>query len=195
MPLAAEQVLDRVEREGFTAFRNGNWDLNIVGFRNESGEPNKFDDCCYVVYRDDSAIWRAHRYTITTDPGTYWLRNPGRVAGTAILKEGQYRGCWQLGLHRGQKSALVQIKPVTVYRDGDKDGQHDMNARQTETGLFGINLHRAGTNSTNVDKWSAGCQVWANDAEFEHFLSLCRQQVSKRAWKTFSYTLLVGERA
>jgi len=195
MSLTAEQVLARVEREGFAAFRNGNWDLNIVGFRKENGEANKFDDCCYVVYRDDSGAWKAHRYTITTDPGTYWLQNPGRVAGTAILKEGQYRGCWRLGLHKGEKPALVQIKAVTVYRDADKDNQHDMNAAQTETGLFGINLHRAGTNSSNVDKWSAGCQVWANEAEFEHFLSICRQQIEKRGWKTFSYTLLVGERA
>lgn len=195
MSLTAEQVLARVEREGFAAFRNGNWDLNIVGFRKENGEANKFDDCCYVVYRDDRGAWKAHRYTITTDPGTYWLQNPGRVAGTAILKEGQYRGCWQLGLHKGEKPALVQIKAVTVYRDADKDNQHDMDVARTETGLFGINLHRAGTNSTNVDKWSAGCQVWANEAEFEHFLSICRQQIEKRGWKTFSYTLLVGERA
>ena len=188
--LTADQIFARVEAAGHKVFRNGNWDLNIVGIRNPLGEPNRFDDACYVVYRDDGAIWRCERFVITTDPGLYWLENPGRLAGTAILKEGQYRSCWQLGLHKGEKPALVQIKPVTVYRDADRDRQHDMDPNNTETGLFGINLHRAGTSSTNVDKWSAGCQVWAKDVDFERFLFLCRQQVAKRAWSTFTYTLL-----
>ena len=188
--LSAEQVLLRVEQAGYKAFRTGLWNLNIVGFRNPKGTPNKFDDGCYVVYRDEHG-WQVKRYTITTDPGTYWLTNPGRVAGTAILKEGQYRAAWQLGLHKG-KPALVQIQPVTVYRDPNKDKTLDTGA-QTQTGLFGINLHRAGTNSTSVDKWSAGCQVWANEAEFEHFLRLCQKQVDVHSWGTFTYTLLLGE--
>ena len=192
-PLTAQAVLERVEAAGYKAFRNGNWDLNIVGFRNPQGTPDKFDDCCYVVYRDDSGSWCTHRYPITTDPGLYWLLNPGRSVGTAILKEGQYRGCWQIGLHKGKTPALVQIKPVTVYRDANKNNRHDTSGVPTETGLFGINLHRAGTNSVAVDKWSAGCQVWARNSDFEDFLAICNKQVSKRNWPTFTYTLLIGE--
>lgn len=61
--------------------------------------------------------WHYHVFKATTDPGTYWLLQPMQPQGTAILSEGQYPDAWQLGLHRGQYLALVQVKPVTITRD------------------------------------------------------------------------------
>lgn len=87
---------------------------------------------------------------------------------------------------------MVQVKPVTVYRDKDHDDQCDTDQGES-TGLYGINIHRAGTNSTNVDKWSAGCQVFSKDSDFEQFLILCRKQVSAGHGDIFSYTLLKEE--
>ena len=53
-------------------------------------------------------------------------------------------------------------------------------------GYFGINIHKAGLNSVNVDKWSAGCQVFKSAVDFDEFIRLCKMQT----WDTFTYTLI-----
>lgn len=191
--LTPEEVLAAVAAAGHTVFDKGPgsapYNLQLVGVRSSSIASNTFDDRCYCVYRDESGTLRLESWAITTDPGRYWLEHPGKVAGTAILKPGQYRGAWELGLHKGEKPALVQVKPVTVYRD--PDGDTTLDTASEDTGLFGINLHRAGLKSSAVDKWSAGCQVWQAEADFERFLWLCRKQAAKgQGWQRFTYTLL-----
>ena len=107
------------------------------------------------------------------------------VAGTAIMKEGQYRGAYKIGKHRGKYDALVQTGGrVTVWRDNNRDSTLDM--ADPSEGYFGINIHKAGAFSANVDKWSAGCQVFANTDDFNEFMSICRKQ----PWPKFSYTLI-----
>jgi hypothetical protein len=51
-----------------------------------------------------------------------------------------------------------------------------------ETGMFGINIHRADlTGKTiNVNQWSAGCQVFADSSVFNSFISLCEK--SQKYW-------------
>jgi len=182
-------IIKRLKREGYATFDSGkDYDLNIVGIRSPNRSANLFDDKIIVAYQVDQ-IWRAEHFKATTDPGTYWLTKEGYRA-TAILKAGQYRGAYKIGLHRGTYPALVQIKPVQVYRDGDKDNVLDLDA-PVETGLFGINIHRAAANegSTRVNKWSAGCQVL--QAGFDRFMWLCRKQLEHNpTYKTFTYTLL-----
>ena len=63
--------------------------------------------------------------------------------GTAVLKPGQYRGSHKIRLHGGKYTALGQKKNVTVYRDRNKDDKYDLNESTCDTGLFGINIHRA----------------------------------------------------
>jgi hypothetical protein len=180
-------ILTKLKELGYVYFE-GKWDLNIVGIRSNSTKSDSFDDRILVICKNDADEWQEWSWSATTDPGLYWLRNPMNVAGTGILKEGQWRGCWKLGLHKGKK-ALVQIKPVTVYRDKNKDAVIDF-AKGESSGIFGINVHRAGLRSTKVDKWSAGCQVFANDSNFEEFLFLCKKQVDHGHGDVFSYTLL-----
>ena len=113
--------------------------------------------------------------------------------GTAILKPGQYRGSHKLRLHAGKYLALGQKKNVTVYRDNDRDANYDLDESKTDTGLFGINIHRAtgrsGGKSTRVDKWSAGCQVIADNDDWHEFLDIC-QAAREIHGNSFSYTLI-----
>ena len=180
-------ILTKLKELGYVYFE-GKWDLNIIGIRSNSTKPDSFDDRILVICKNDADEWQEWSWPATTDPGLYWLQNPMNVSGTAILKEGQWRGGWKLGLHKG-KRALVQIKPVTVYRDKNKDAVIDF-TKGENSGIFGLNIHRAGLRSTKVDKWSAGCQVFANDSNFEEFLSLCDKQVKHGHGDVFSYTLL-----
>lgn len=166
--------------------------LNIVGVRNAESQPNKFDDQLYVFYKDENWNWVLKEYPITTDTGTFWLLNPMSNLGTAMLKEGQYIDAYKQGLHKGQYTALVQDKPVTTYRDYDRNAVFDFGQRET-TGNYAINIHKAGADSQSVDKWSAGCQVFQKSEDFQEFMQLTDKHKANFGNK-FTYTLL-DERA
>ncbi len=165
--------------------------LNIVGIRSTSTIPNRFDDEIHVFYKVAPLKWHYHVYKVTTDPGTFWLRNPMQPQGTAILAQGQYKGAYRIGLHQGKYKALVQVKPITVIRDYDRDAKLDFRNGIKSKGLFGINIHRASLNgiTKQVDKYSAGCQVFANINEFKEFLSLCEKHLTLYG-NSFTYTLI-----
>ena len=183
-------LLDHVASRGYTVFERGTYNLNIIGLRTKDSDSNKFDDRICVVYKDKKS-WITRTWSGTTDPGTYWRERPMNVKGTAILKAGQYPGAYKIGKHRGQYDALVQTGGrVTVWRDSDMDDVLDMEPGTEDSGYHGINIHKSGEASTEVNRWSAGCQVFANEDDFDDFMGICRKQVSERGWRTFTYTLI-----
>jgi len=186
-----KSIIKVMALKGYAVFENDSKPLNInyVGIRDSSGV-NKFNDFL-VMFWKYRGQWSFFVRPGTCDPGTYWLENPSNPHGTAILKEGQYRGAWKLGLHQGKYEALVQRKEVTVIRDGNKDGVLDLDAGYEDTGFFGINHHRANAKneSIQVDKWSAGCQVTADPNLYDIFIQICKE--SAELWgEGITYTLL-----
>jgi hypothetical protein len=167
------------------------FELNIIGIRNESTVPNRFDDEIHIFFKNNSKLWIHYIFPATTDPGTYWLKNPMNPQGTAILSQGQYNDAYQVGLHREKYYALVQRKPVTVLRDYDRNAILDFQNGRPETGMFGVNIHHASVNGTTktVDNYSAGCQVFANINDFNLFMQLCEKH--KQLYdNSFTYTLI-----
>jgi hypothetical protein len=167
------------------------YELNIVGIRETSTISNRFDDEIHVFYKVAPLKWNYHVYKATTDPGTFWLKNPMQPQGTAILTQGQYRDAYSIGLHQGKYKALVQIKPITVIRDYDRTARFDFMNGKKETGMFGINIHHASSNgiTKQVDKYSAGCQVFASINEFNEFMALAERHM-KLHGNHFTYTLI-----
>ena len=163
--------------------------LNLVAVRKNNQVPNTFDDMFTISYFDGQD-WQYSELKCTVDPGLYWLKNPENVKGTAILVPGQYLDSWQLGFHRGQYKALTQAKPVSVWRDADRDNLLDHDCKK-DTGLFGINIHRANEKweSTLVDKWSAGCTVISNPNSFAKLIVLV-SEAYRLGYRFFTYTLL-----
>ena len=189
--ITLQKINDALKRKGYRLFDSDTqpYNLNIVGIRSNTTVPNRFDDHISVIWKYQGN-WNFVLYEATTDPGLYWLNYPMSPHGTAILKEGQYRGSHKIGKHKNYR-ALEQAGNVTVIRDYDKDGIIDYSSGVQETGLFSINIHRAKLNgrSIQVDKWSAGCQVFASSAEFDQFMRMCDE--SSRYWgNSFTYTLL-----
>ena len=140
-----KQVEQTIKSKGYKWFENGNYNVNIVGIRNSDtkGEvTNRFDDKITLSYKVQGD-WKFKIYDCTTDPGTHWVENVLNKDGVAILKPGQYRGSHIIRLHQGKYEALGQHKPVTVYRDNNRDDKYDLDETKTQTGLFGINIHRA----------------------------------------------------
>lgn len=192
-------VLQVMASKGYAVFTRGAYNLNLFGIRSPSRKAGQFDDLMGCAYRTtDGGPWVVRYWPATTDPGLYYLHNPSRVSGTAILAPGQYRGAYVLGLHAGKYEALVQRgAEVTVYRDRDRDGTLDLDPSTLVSGYFGINLHASsqrgdGTGeSTSVGKWSAGCQVHATEAGFRDMMALARKSLEEHpSWSRFTYTLL-----
>lgn len=186
----AGQVMAAVRQHGWRVFTRP-FELNIVGLRSVNTRANSFDDLICAVYHDRTGKAVGHFFPATTDPGTYWLRQPMNPQGTAILSQGQYVGAYSLGLHRGKYLALVQKGQVTVIRDYDRDAVLDFHNGTKATGHFGINIHHASSNGTTkvVDKYSAGCQVLANIDDYDTFISLCKRHRELYGNK-FTYTLI-----
>ena len=83
-------LLQRCKDLGYAIFTKYNYDLNLIACRSPSREAGKFDDVFHCIYRlGDRYIEES--YICTTDAGLYWLRNPSRVEGTAILQARQTR--------------------------------------------------------------------------------------------------------
>jgi len=190
MSYTREQIEAAVKAKGYAWFEGAkDFDVNIVGVRNSAtGQKvtNAFDDQLTVSYKEGGA-WKFHQWPCTTDPGKKGVMEYHNAAGVARLVEGQYRGSHTLGLHQGKYEALKQAKPVKVYRDADKDMEYDEN--KIQEGIFGINIHKAGADSTYVENWSEGCQVFKKAADFESFMAICRKAAAVHG-KSFTYTLI-----
>ena len=180
--------------KGYAWFTKGSYNLNIIGIRNNNNKvTDKYDDILVVDYNTDNGHKRVC-YTITTEPGKYYMQNLCNPKGAAILVPGQYRGCWQIGLHHGKYKALCQRKAVKVYRDNNKDMIYNMTPKSIDKGIFGINIHRSNKTCIcdTIDKYSAGCQVFNDPVEFNAFMRLCETQ-RKLYGNTFTYTLINEE--
>jgi hypothetical protein len=190
MKLSREQIEEAVKAKGYVWFEGSkDFDVNIVGVRNsDTGQKvtNLFDDAITVSYKENGE-WEFHSWLATTDPGTKGVKEFKNVAGVARLVEGQYRGSHAIGLHQGKYEALRQQKPVKVYRDANRDMIYDES--KIQEGVFGINIHKAGADSTYVENWSEGCQVFKKAADFDKFMNIVRE-ARKIHGNSFTYTLI-----
>lgn len=191
---AVEQLKEVMKSKGYAFFTNGDYNLNIIGVRSPNRTANKFDDWICLCYKVNS-VWITRIYKITTDAGTYWLKNPMDKRGTAILVPNQYRGVYSIDKHLGKYDALCQRNgKVKTYRDNDKDIILEMDEGTITEGFYGINIHRSNPykESFLVEKFSAGCQVFANPNDFKQFMDICYK--SRDIWgNKFTYTLLLEE--
>lgn len=194
MAYTRDSIKKAVESKGHKWFEGGDYNLNIVGVRNSATNgqvTNKFDDKLTLSYSVGGEM-KYHEFDATTDPGSHWEKNLLNEDGVAILCPGQYRGSHTIGLHQGKYEALKQQKPVKVYRDNNMDGKYDMLEENIKEGIFGINIHKAGSRaegSTQIDKWSAGCQVLSKESDFNKLMELAHKAAALYG-KSFTYTLI-----
>lgn len=191
-----EQIERAVKSKGYAWFDdsdNQGYDVNIVGVRNNHPSiadkvTNLFDDCLTISFKDESKNWQFYCWSATTDPGKKGVMEYHNKKGVARLVPNQYRGVWKIDKHQGKYDALCQrLGNVTVWRDANKDLIFE--EKVTDTGIFGINIHKAGLDSTWVENWSEGCQVFKRVKDFDAFMSICKK-AAKIHGNKFSYTLL-----
>lgn len=191
-----EQIETAVKAKGYKWFddeTNKGFDVNIVGVRNNTPSvakkvTNVFDDLITISFKNEKGIWEFYFWNATTDPGKKGVEKFTNKKGVARLVPNQYRGVWAVDKHQGKYDALCQrLGNVTVFRDANKNMIYDENV--TDAGMFGINIHKAGQDSTWVDNWSHGCQVFKRVKDFDVFMKICKN-ASKIHGNKFSYTLL-----
>jgi hypothetical protein len=197
------QIEKAVKSKGYVWYENA---VNIVGVRNSSDVDqfvklsrvtNAFDDKILLIFKQ-AGSWKIYQWEATTDPGLkaalqvglqYKDPETGRIKikspqGLAVMKPGQYADAYSFGRHKEKYPALEQTGNVTVYRDTQRDAFFQKSKEQT--GVFGINIHKAGADSTYVENWSEGCQVFKREDDFNLFLSLLEKSKQNR----FTYTLI-----
>ena len=197
MSYTREQIESAVKSKGYVWFEdkaNKGYDVNIVGVRNLSTGnkvTNVFDDSITISFKDESGKWQYFEWNNTTDPGKKSMlewKKMGITGGCARLVAGQYRSVWTIDKHQGKYEALCQRNgKVKVYRDSDLDLEYDED-KITE-GIYGINIHKAGQDSTWVNDWSAGCQVFKRVKDFDNFMKIVKK-AAKIHGNSFTYTLL-----
>ncbi len=147
---------------------------------------NHFIDALVLMSpEDDKKVWT---YKATTVPGPMfmvqqfrnWYATHGKgnninPKGLAIIQPGVYD--YKIGRHNGYP-AFVQAGNVTVDRYEPVNGPKEIEFRtfspgNTESGKFGINIHRAGSSGTsqNVNTHSAGCLVFANARDLSEIIN------------------------
>ena len=191
-----EQIERAVKAKGYVWFEdrsNKGYDVNIIGVRNNAPTvadkvTNVFDDHITVSFKDENGVKQFFCWRATTDPGKKGVQQFANRKGVARLVPGQYRGAYAIDKHGGKYTALCQrLKPVTVYRDADRNLTFDES--KLDTGMFGINIHKAGRDSTWVENWSEGCQVFKRSVDFDAFMKIIQQ--ARKIWgNKFTYTLI-----
>jgi hypothetical protein len=189
-----QDIVDEMQSLGYDVDTRPNA-LNVVGIRDASvAVPENYSDNIAYFWYDNNGNLQGKIAEATTTPSVQYLQNPiaGSIGGTAIMKQGQYKNAYQIGLHRNKYEALVQTGgPVTVIRDSDRNSILNYFGNVT-SGYYGINIHRSTASYASQDKIgpdSAGCQVFRWIDDFNDMMAKAR--ISKNLYgNQFTYTLI-----
>lgn len=137
---------------GLPVFDTRAGDPTLVVLRNPMAPLDTFDGLLTLSWLDRvGGAWETVSAPAATRPGTHYLRNPMDPSrGTACIRPGHHRLCWGRGLHKGRQ-AFVQVGPIVVSRDADRDLILDPPYRE--------HLDAAGVNGHDCadPKYLAGC--------------------------------------
>lgn len=173
MPKAAPRLSSTELRNRIAPFNidRNKYPLVVIGIRgyylNTMGEVGKNDRGIYddAIFVETPAVTAA--YNGNTDPSVI-KKGSGKGArkGMAVLKPGVWYA-HKFDLHNGKYLALCQrLGEVTVIRDGDPPYE--------DKGMFGINIHKGGYNTTS----SLGCQT-IHPLQWNSFVNLTRDQARR----------------
>lgn len=179
-----------LKRKGQIFYESGDYKLNMIGIRSNNRLTNAFDDVMHLFYKERDA-WIHKIYKITTDPGRdYLVGSKTKTIGAAILVPGQYK--YKIGKHRETYKALQPLEACDIYRDKNKNEIYDFD-KKTIRKSYDINIHRSNPNrkTTEVNDWSAGCQVFADPREWNEFIEICDKSFKIYNDNLFLYTLLM----
>ncbi|BAY84383.1 peptidoglycan binding domain-containing protein [Calothrix parasitica NIES-267] len=154
------------------------------GVRNNN-TPNKFNDSRFLVEVNPTpklvGAWEA-----SIEPGNYYTKQPMKQEGAAQIQvPGQYRA-WRIGKHKGREIALIQVAPVHIIRDFNRNSKIDKLDKK-EYSIIGANQH-SGSDQKFVDNSSAGCPVGRTVEGHQEFMSYLQKDVDFQANDNFIFS-------
>ncbi len=167
---------------------NEDWTLN-------SDTPNQFNDRRIVIEIEDGVPKIVNHWQATTEPGSRYTYNPMNPGGAARIKFGQYKA-WSVGIHGNSEphEALIQVAPITVHRDFNKDFQRT--GDKLDTGIFLVNQHYGYDAPVNdIKNASAGCLVGRRRDGHREFMAIIKQDRRYQANKNYVFytTIIAGD--
>lgn len=166
------ELINRVESlPSFNGWRKGKYCIMV---RSNEDEFDRFDDknYCFEVFQEGAKPIFAKVFPITTNAGATGLRLFAKYnsLGCAILKSDVLvYNSHKIGKHKGKYKAYVQNVGFPYFRDGDKDNKAEEVGKEY-VNIIGANIHKAGTNSTQIGGWSVACLVYPKEADFNSFM-------------------------
>ncbi|MGB6301569.1 MAG: hypothetical protein WBF90_36060 [Rivularia sp. (in: cyanobacteria)] len=154
------------------------------GIKNDN-KPNQFNDSRFLVEVNPTpkliGAWEA-----SIEPGNYYIKQPMNSNGAAQIQiPGQYRA-WRIGKHKGREIALVQVAPVNIIRDFNRNSKVDKEDKK-EYSLIGANQHSA-SDQKFVDNASAGCPVGRTSKGHQEFMSYLQKDIDYQANNNFIFS-------
>ena len=200
-----QELKTSLEKNGFIFFDNGIYNLNFIWVRNDLIADNHFTDDLYICYKDNAGNEQVLNIKCTTIPGLKGsLYNPVTVegiTGTAIIKEGQYRGTWEFRdttIEFSHYPYFKQIKDVDYYRDGNKDNMIDETI-EVDDKINGTHWHRMSNfgdlrkiEDYEVNNWSLGC-MGSILSEWDKVITITRRAIYYGQSKIFTGTIIKRE--
>ena len=161
-----ESIIALNTKLGYKTFYDGainpiGYNLNIGVVRAKDRNSGTFNDIEFIMYQNNG-LWNILYYSITADPSRETLINLPNKLGAAIVVPGQYEKSWKLDFHKGKKDhpALVQVKPISVIRDFNKDNMLDFDLLTGDKYIFNTEYTMSdGSSITYVVEKSTGKTV------------------------------------
>ena len=195
-----EKIIKIVKDGGGEVYEQPEY-VNFCGVRNNATN-DTFNDTLYIYWKEGGVFKGVCTNGFTTKPGKKVVLNSDgkqNKKGAAILKEGWHKDIWHIGKHQNKYTALRSTSGVTnptaVTRDNTQFGKgpnYELRVfeEKMDIGYFGVNFHKSSSPQGNrVNGWSAGCQVFKVESDFNYMLDKA-QKASSEGQKTFSYFLV-----
>lgn len=164
--------------------------MNIDGTLNPD-PPNYFNDRRLIIQVLNGKPAIIGNWEATTEPGSHYTNRPMNPKGAARIAFGQYTA-WCVGMHGSsdRHEALVQVAPIKVHRDFNKDGFRS--GDRIDTGFFGINQHWGyDLPINNIANASAGCLVGRTTAGHREFMQLVKRDIRYQANRSYLFTTTI----
>lgn len=177
-----DQILSRVESlPSFEGWRVGKYSIYV---RSNEDEYNKFDDKVYLYEVTQEGVRPTFykSYPCTTNAGSVGLKSFEKYNknGCAVALA-DYIGynTHVFGKHgKTQYYAYVQTfkgKQYPYMRDNDKDNQAE-NFGQIYWDRIGMNIHKAGVDTEDINGNSIGCLVYKRLRDFDTFMLWAKRE-------------------
>lgn|GEM_PF-1852614 len=188
----AGRIVRTAEERGFWIARHKSCcNIFYIEGMNEDGttnpnKPNRFNDLRVVIKCNADGVPKiVGQWQATTEPSKHWTINPMNPKGAARIAFGQWKS-WIVGTHNSSHEALIQVMPLTVYRDKNKDYSRVGDVQ--DSGLFGINQHWGyDLPKDDLGRSSAGCLVGRMKAGHREFMKLIKADARYQATGSYKF--------